>query len=283
MRAGAKINLMLHITGQRNDGYHLLQSLVMFAELGDDITLHPSTDFSLHLVGDFAHALSNNENLITKAAHALAKAMYILPHGSLSLNKNLPIGAGLGGGSSDAAATLTLLAKYWQCKMDLEPIARQLGSDVPACLQGRPLWMEGKGERITHVTIPFDIPALLVNPRQPLSTQEVYQSITPPYAQPQALPSIFPTLHDLIGFLYNTDNMLEAAAKQKMPAIDEIIRGIIRLPDCLLARMSGSGATCFGLFPTREACQHAQYELRDIHPDWWIQATMLKGNYGQEK
>ncbi len=279
MLAPAKINLMLHVTGKRPDGYHLLQSLVMFAELGDDVSLTPSQDFSLEITGEFSGVLSG-ENLITKAAQALAKAHHIAPRGTITLDKKLPIGAGLGGGSMDAAVALKLLAKDWKTTTALENIGAVLGSDIPACLHAAPLWMEGAGERITPLMISFDVPLLLVNPKREVATKEVYQRLTPPYAAPIALPSQFATLAELLQFLEATHNALQAPAITTQPRIGDVLNAIKSLDNCLLERMSGSGGTCFGIFSTQEACINAAHTLQTSHPDWWIHATRLKGTHG---
>ncbi|MDX2073664.1 MAG: 4-(cytidine 5'-diphospho)-2-C-methyl-D-erythritol kinase [Alphaproteobacteria bacterium] len=282
MLAAAKINLMLHITGKRADGYHLLQSLVMFAAIGDEVTLQPSEDFSLQVRGEFAGALQG-DNLVTRAAQALADAAGITPHGALTLEKHLPVGAGLGGGSADAAAALLLLAKEWKTNIPLAPIAATLGSDVPACMEMTPLWMEETGHRITPLAVPFDVPVLLVNPGVEVSTQAVYQQFLPPYAEPITLPGQFPTLESLVSFLQRTHNMLEKPATRLAPAIRTALYDMTMLQGCLLARMSGSGATCFGVFATEEACIAAANTLSGLHPNWWIRATRLTGNHGQEK
>ena len=265
MLAPAKVNLMLHVTGKRADGYHLLQSLVMFADIGDDVSLTPSDDFSLIVTGEFASHL-HGENLITKVAHAFDA------RGFLTLSKNLPVGSGLGGGSADAAAAIRLLS--------LPTKGEEFGSDIPACLHAAPLWMEGVGERITPVSIPFDVAVLLVNPRREVYTKAVYQRLAPPYAAPMKLPSQFTTLAELLQFLEKTHNALKTPATQMEPMIGTVIKAITALPSCLLSRMSGSGGTCFGIFPTQDACINAARALQTAHPDWWVRATKLQGNHG---
>ena len=282
MLAGAKINLMLHVTGKRDDGYHLLQSLVMFAAFGDNVLLEPSQEFLLKTTGEFAGEVQG-ENLIATASWALADACNLAPHGTITLEKNLPVGAGFGGGSSDAATAMELLARHWNCNFStsrLQHIATSIGSDIPACLQNAPLWMEGAGERITPIFIPFDVPVLLVNPRKPLATQSVYQNLTPPYAAPLSLPAGFVNLPDLVAFLYMSQNMLEAPAKKIEPEIDRVIRGISEIPGCLISRMSGSGASCFGIFLSLNACEYAEKLLRESHPEWWVKSTLLRRSHG---
>lgn len=282
MLAPAKINLMLHVTAKRDDGYHRLQSLVMFADVGDEVALTPSTEFTLRVTGEFA-GLLQGDNLISKAANALALAANMKPHGTITLDKKLPIGAGLGGGSSDAAAALKLLADDWNIAAPLAKIATALGSDVPACLHGAPLWMEGAGDELSPVSLPFDVPALLVNPRQEVATQAVYQKVKPPYSPHLTLPTGFATLAALLEFLRSTHNALEEPALSIAPIIRKVMHDVSFLPGCLLSRMSGSGATCFGIFPSQKACINAGRELENLHPNWWIKPALLRGTYGQKK
>lgn len=280
MLAKAKLNLMLQVTAKRADGYHLLQSLVMFARFGDEVSLSPADDFSLSVTGHLAHELPDTKNnLITRAAHALAAAHGITPHGRITLEKNLPIGAGMGGGSSDAAATLMLLSEYWGCSIP-PALAPSLGSDIAACLHAKPCWMEGVGETITPLSLPFDVPVLLVNPRRHVATPQVYQSLPAIYDAPMALPDSFASLSELLAFLRTTRNALEPVAIGLEPVITDVLQALTALPQCGLARMSGSGATCFGIFPDDTACQTAQSALAKTHPNWWIQATTLEGSHG---
>jgi 4-diphosphocytidyl-2-C-methyl-D-erythritol kinase len=278
MLAPAKINLMLHVVGKRADGYHLLQSLTCFADIGDEITLTPSHDFTLTIDGEFAEALQGHENLISKAANALAQSAGIRPHGRISLKKKLPIGAGLGGGSSDAAAALKLLSAHWHCKIP-PALPVQLGSDVPACIIGAPCWMQKTGEDITPLKLLFDLPALLVNPRVHLPTQEVYENLKTPYSEPLSLPKQF-TRSRLLDFLRSTSNALEVPAIAMQPVIAEVLHELRKLKGCQLARMSGSGSSCFALFASQEALMAAQQFLRQSHPHWWIKKTILQGNHG---
>jgi 4-diphosphocytidyl-2-C-methyl-D-erythritol kinase len=277
--APAKINLMLHVTGRRADGFHLLQSLVVFADVGDEVLLEPSRDHSFHLKGAFASSLGvDDENLVTKAAHALADACNTAPRGRLTLIKQLPIGAGLGGGSSDAAVALELLSEYWGVEIP-GWVAAKLGSDVPACLLRDPCWMEGVGERITPLQMYFDLPALLVNPRVPVSTQAVYQKLQAPYDQHLTLPKHFDSQGTLVEFLKTTRNALETPALATAPIIADVLAALGALPGCELARMSGSGGTCFGIFRSMEECERAKKAIQISHPDWWITETELKGTY----
>ncbi len=283
--ARAKINLMLHVTGRRNDGYHLLQSLVMFAETGDRLTVQPSNDLTLDIRGAFADSLqkTSGDNLVLKAAYALAKHAGRTPQARITLQKNLPIGAGLGGGSADAATALHLLAEYWQLELapgTLHRIANTLGSDVPACLSTTPQWMEGTGHILTPLDVAQDIPALLVNPGKEVPTKDVYHALTPPYDAEIPMPQVFQTVSSLLDFLKTSHNALETPAIALEPAIGGALHELQSLPGCELARMSGSGATCFGLFPTPQLCEDAARMLQARHPDWWIVPTTLRGTHG---
>jgi len=282
MLARAKINLMLHVTGRRADGYHLLQSLVGFADIGDELSLAPSDYFSLSIEGEFSEGLQHNigHNLVSRAAAALSAASGVQPHGRLTLTKNLPIGAGLGGGSADAACALRLLAEYWKWESPLHDIAAKLGSDIPACLQSTPLWMEGTGDAISPLRLDFDIPVLLVNPRREVGARDVYQRLAPPYDMPITLPAGFASLPDMVAFLGRTHNTLETPATGLEPAIGDVLEAMEELPECMLKRMSGSGSTCFGVFATQDACKLAQYTLHRTHPHWWARATIIRRTHG---
>lgn len=277
MLAPAKINLMLHITGRRDDGYHLLQSLTCFADIGDEVTLTPSPGFKLATTGYFAGAI-DGENLVVKAALALASACKVKPHGTITLDKKLPVGAGLGGGSADAAATLKLLSSHWHCRIP-QSLAAGLGSDIPACIESQPCWMEGAGEIITPLRMNFDLPVLLVNPGVHVSTPDVYRALKVPFNEPLTLPRSF-TKAKLMDFLRSTRNMLEAPAITIAPVIDELLSVLRATKGCQLARMSGSGSTCFAIFSSQESLLAAQQALRKSHPDWWVKKTTLQGTHG---
>lgn len=278
MLAPAKINLMLHVTGRREDGYHLLQSLVMFADTGDDVSLTRAEGFSLATQGEFAPHIEGG-NLIEKAATALAAAHGRTPAGRITLRKNLPVGAGLGGGSSDAAAALRLLADDWNVAIPTD-LPRALGSDIPACLAAKACWMEGSGERITPLAVGFDVPILLANPRTPLDTAAVYKRLQPPYDAPLTLPDRFSTHAGLLAFLKDTHNTLETPAMTLAPVVGEVISALKTLPGAGLARMSGSGATCFAIFDSQEACERAANALIKSRPAWWVKPATLKGSHG---
>ncbi|MCD6035399.1 MAG: 4-diphosphocytidyl-2-C-methyl-D-erythritol kinase [Rickettsiales bacterium] len=273
--APAKLNLFLHITGKRADGYHLLESLFVFTALGDRLTITstPSkNDITLTITGPYAKDLEGfdvEDNLVMRAARSL------LPHASapvpvaITLEKNLPIASGLGGGSSDAATALQLLRSLWGVDPSkLPPIALTLGADVPSCLDPVPCLVHGIGEQINPL-VPFpSLPVVLVNPNIPLTAKAVYSAYAPPFSAP--LNSIG---NDPIAFLQAQQNDLQAPAITLVPAIKTVLDALGTTAGCKLSRMSGSGATCFGIFDTFATAQEAVRLLQQAHPDWWVQAT----------
>lgn len=268
--ARAKINLALHVTGRRTDGYHLLDSLVAFADVGDHIIAEPAPTLSLHLTGPKSAGLSDTENLVLRAARALHPSL----GAKLTLDKHLPVASGIGGGSADAAATLHALSDLWSLPLPSGDALLGLGADVPICLSGRSARMQGIGEHITTVTLP-KVWVVLANPGVAVSTPQVFaalQSRTNPALDP------LPTLPDataLANYLQAQRNDLQLAACTIAPAIATTLAALRSDQDCLIARMSGSGATCFGLFDGSATATAAAARLQSLHPDWWINATTL--------
>ncbi|MCY4230979.1 MAG: 4-(cytidine 5'-diphospho)-2-C-methyl-D-erythritol kinase [Alphaproteobacteria bacterium] len=259
-RAPAKVNLYLHVVGRRADGLHLLESSVAFAEAGDTLYAEPADDLSLEVVGPFAGALADEaDNLVLRAARALAPGR----GARLVLKKTLPVAAGIGGGSADAAATLRLLSRLWGVKVDLEALAAALGADVPVCLAGRTTGVAGIGERLTPLSNRLAPPLLLVNPGMVLATPAVFGARRGPFRESRPWPQ---TTADLVGCA----NDLTDAAISLVPEIAEVLDALGRLEGALFARMSGSGATCFAAFADRTARARAREALRARHPDWWI-------------
>ena len=286
--APAKINLALHVTGQREDGYHLLDSLVTFADRGDTLIALCAEADRFTISGPFSAELSaETDNLVTRARDTLRTAIRAVggsaPPVALHLEKNLPIASGIGGGSADAAATLRALSRLWASPLPLEALsglALSLGADVPMCLDGRPLIARGVGEDLTPVTSLPALALLLVNPLKPVSTPEIFRRLTcrdnPPMSD---VPSRF-SLPDWIAFLAAQRNDLEAAARQIVPDISRILT-LLNLTGAQLARMSGSGATCFGLFETIEAARAAERNLKAAQPGWYVQAvSTISGDQG---
>lgn len=273
----AKINLFLHIIGKREDGFHLLQSLVTFVETGDTLSVGASATLELVISGRFSDGLSEDykNNLVLKAARLLQKEYAVTPGATLTLEKHLPIASGIGGGSSDAAAALRLLNTHWRLGLNkdtLATLAARLGSDIPACVYGKTSWMEGVGERLTHLS---GFPVwhyVLVNPGEALSTPLVYKTFSSTFSQVQPIP-IHTTSTEWLAWLRQCHNDLEAPARQLLPVIGTLLDALNMQPGCALSRMSGSGATCFGVFLTQEAAENAARALAQTYPDWWIVAA----------
>jgi len=277
--APAKINLALHVTGQRADGYHLLDSLVVFADVGDNISVTASDQLELSLFGPQASTLPTGpDNLVLKAAALMARQLACARGAAIVLEKNLPVASGIGGGSADAAACLRALARHWNCPLPAPDAVLRLGADVPVCLAGQPCRMRGVGDRIEALrgVLP---PAwlVLVNPGIAVSTPDVFRALAqhdnPPL--PDHFPN-FPTVAALAAFLRQNRNDLEPAATALAPEIATVSQALTAQKGCLLSRMSGSGATCFGLFATQTEAQQAANALQAAQPGWWIAAAKMR-------
>ena len=274
--APAKVNLFLHVLGRRADGYHLLDSLAVFAGVADRLHAMPAAGLSLEIAGPFGAALASEpDNLVLRAARALAAAAGIAPRARLVLEKVLPVASGIGGGSADAAATLRLLARLWGLaprthaggSVDLAAIAAGLGADVPVCLAGSPARMGGTGEALGPAPHLPEFGLVLVNPGVPVATASVFLALTGPFSARAVLADAWPDAAAMAADLARLGNDLEAPARALCPAIGAALAALASRPGCLLARMSGSGATCLGLFPTKAAAQAAAATL--IRPGWW--------------
>lgn len=271
--APAKVNLALHVTGRREDGYHLLDSLVVFADLGDRITAGRGHGLTLRITGPFEAALGDGpDNLVLRAAQYLGAT-----DAAITLEKNLPVASGIGGGSADAAATLRALARLTGRPL---PEARQtavLGADVPVCLDPHPRRMSGLGEVLADV--PPLPPAWLVlaNPGVAVSTPSIFQALD--RRDGPALPPLEPwaDTHALACDLARMRNDLEAPARSLQPVIGEVLAELAGQAGCLLSRMSGSGATCFGLFADPGRAAATAVDLSDRHPGWWVRAARILG------
>ena len=280
-KAPAKINLTLRVLGRRADGYHDIESLVAFAGVGDALTFTPGEDLALTVGGPTAAAAGDvADNLVLKAAHALAERVAGLRLGRFTLSKRLPVAAGLGGGSADAAAALRLLARANALAPDdpnLVQAARATGADVPVCLDPRTRRMRGIGDILSD---PLDLPrlfALLVNPGVAVATADVFAALAAPPVG-QSASAAPPAGGDaLLAEIAGGRNDLEAPAIELEPAIADVLAVLRKLPGCRLARMSGSGATCFGLFDSSRAASAAARTLRVGYPAWWVRATVLGG------
>jgi 4-diphosphocytidyl-2-C-methyl-D-erythritol kinase len=278
--APAKVNLYLHLIGRRPDGYHLLDSLVAFADLGDRITAEPAAKLSLEITGPEAASLSTlgRDNLVLRAARLLADHTGAARGAALLLEKNLPVAAGIGGGSSDAAAVLRLLAALWQLSIGeeaLRGLGARLGADLPACLYGRAAWLGGAGEQIDPAPDLPEAGILLANPRQQLPTAAVFAARTGPFYEAGRFAPMPRDAAGLARALTARRNDLTDAAIGLVPEIGTVLGRLARLPGALLARMSGSGATCFALFPDRSAAREARAALAAAEPQWWCAAGGL--------
>jgi 4-diphosphocytidyl-2-C-methyl-D-erythritol kinase len=271
--APAKINLYLHVVGRRDDGYHLLDSLVVFPDVGDRLTVEPASGLALSITGPFVGGLAaETNNLVQKAAQALAAHAGIEPTGRLMLEKHLPVSSGIGGGSADAAAALRLLCRFWGISPAddaMHDIARRLGADVPVCLASRPAVMSGIGEHLVAAPPLPDIGLVLVNPGVAVSTPSVFRSRSGAFSAIAPLPANgWNNAMALAETLHGTANDLQAAATVLAPPISQALTALTELPGCLLARMSGSGATCFGLFATPDKAGRAVGLL--ARSGWWV-------------
>ncbi|HEY1412002.1 MAG TPA: 4-(cytidine 5'-diphospho)-2-C-methyl-D-erythritol kinase [Rhodopila sp.] len=271
--APAKINLHLHVVGRRHDGYHLLDSLVVFADIGDRLSVSPAEDLSLTVTGPFAAGLAAEpDNLVLRAARALADLSGLRLTGRLVLEKALPVASGIGGGSADAAATLRLLCRFWDITPpaeEMQRLAAGLGADVPVCLSGRPAVMSGIGEILTSAPALPGAGLVLVNPGVAVSTPSVFRARTGGFSDAAGFPFRgWPNAAALADDLRNTNNDLEAPARSLAPAIGDALTALSDNLGCLLARMSGSGATCFGLFDSADAARQAADAI--ARPGWWV-------------
>lgn len=285
--APAKVNLALHVTGQRDDGYHLLESLVVFTQFGDQISGHISDENSLINTGPFAAEMNTcaaDDNLIIKSRNALAN--YALSNDistfpvALNCEKNLPLASGLGGGSADAAATLRLLKKLWQLDIsdtDLAIIALKLGADVPMCLNNTPLIAKGIGDEIEAV---LDLPRfalVLANPLIEVSTPEIFSKLKSKSNPHFDHPKIPNNLNDFITLLNNYRNDLQTPAIETASEIAQCLDALFSTKP-LFHRMSGSGASCFGIYKDLTGAQEACHTIKSKYPDWFITATPLRGS-----
>lgn len=273
--APAKINLSLHITGRRADGYHLLDSLVAFATIGDRLRVEDARETAIVIDGPEATGVpADGTNLAFRAAMLTRPRRRSL----IALTKCLPPASGIGGGSADAAAAVRACLPG-DGSTGVGPKLRaellRLGADIPMCLSPAPARVRGIGEKIIPVALPV-LPAVLVNPRVPLATGDVFAAlkVRDNPSMPDHLPG-FVDASGLIAWLANQRNDLEPPARAVAPAVSTVLDAIAATPDCGLARMSGSGATCFGLYETEDAANAAARKLAALHPGWWIRSCTL--------
>lgn len=285
--APAKLNLALHVVGQRPDGYHLLESLVTFADRGDRIGMSPAPEDRFSVSGRFAGDVPTESdvatsNLVLKARDLLRS--HAIEHGGaagpvhLHLEKNLPVASGIGGGSADAAATLLGLAKLWNVNaapQHLLQLALSLGADVPMCVDGRPLFVQGIGEKLTPVPLPT-FPLLLINPLVGVSTPDIFRALTKKHNPPLKLPAKALDTDKWIAALGKTRNDLARPALKLQPVVGTVMKAL-KTSGAPFVQMSGSGATCFGIFRTTEIRDAAAATLSAAHPHWYVCACNSVG------
>lgn len=280
--APAKINLYLHVIKRLKSGYHKIDSLVAFCDIGDEITITPYDGFSLQIDGPFAACLDQPKapiNLVVKAAKSLSEITGNPLNYKISLTKNLPVAAGIGGGSTDATATLCGLMDIWKLPKDaqyLPALLESLGADMPVCMACSPSKVTGIGEIIEPVHDLPEIPMVLANPLKPCPTKDVFtrfhgtdfKKVTP-------LPKDLHDIHNFVSFLKKQENALQAPAMETVPEIGNLLNALSLEENCLLSRMSGSGATVFGLFETENDAQKAARHIAAENPDWWVKHGWL--------
>ena len=284
----AKVNLSLRVVGRRADGYHDLESVVAFADCADRLTLEPGGELKLVTTGPLAAACGDTaDNLVLKAARLLAEAVPDLKLGAFALDKVLPVAAGIGGGSADAAAALRLLARLNNLSLDdprLQKVALATGADVPVCLVSRACDMTGVGEQLLPLALP-SMPCVMVNPRVPVATKDVFQELglrngqllvgVTDVIRAPAWPEEGGSIADWVGVLERVPNDLEAPALRIQPVIGKVLEALRDSPGAKLARMSGSGATCFAIYGAANEAHAAAEQIRRDHPGWWVHAGML--------
>jgi 4-diphosphocytidyl-2-C-methyl-D-erythritol kinase len=285
----AKVNLTLRVVGRRVDGYHELESVVAFADCADRLSLAPGSTLDLTMSGPLAQACGEtSDNLVLKAARLLGERVPDMKVGSFTLDKVLPVAAGIGGGSADAAAALRLLAQLNGLALDdkrLLDVALQTGADVPVCLTSRACDMTGVGETLLPLSLPI-LPCVLVNPRVPVATREVFAALglrngelrvgATDVMQATAWPEQGASVEEWVEVLAASSNDLEAPAMRIQPAIGEVITALSATDGAWLARMSGSGATCFAIFENTAEAQRAAQKIQLDRPQWWVHAGVLK-------
>jgi len=279
--APAKLNLYLHVIGRRADGYHLLDSLVAFADIGDWLTVAPAQRLSVAVTGPFAKDLASidpAQNLVWRAAERLARQLGRVPDAAITLEKRLPVASGIGGGSSDAAVALKSLVSLWRAPLSdgtLAALGAELGADVPVCLAGRSAFVGGVGESIEPAPALPPVAVVLANPGRALVTADVFRTRAGPFGKPTRFARAPQDAADLARLLADRRNDLTDAARAIVPEIDDVLAALAGCSGALLARMSGSGATCFALFADIKAAQDAAARLRSANRGWWMASGRL--------
>jgi len=276
--APAKINLFLHVVGKNKKNYHELESLVTFASFGDLITVEKSNKYDLKITGKFSDTISKQDNIITQAVQKICDLENIEPDFQITLDKNIPVGAGLGGGSSNAAATIHALIELLDLRIlqsKLNHILIKLGADVPMCFAQQTSMARGIGEKLHSMSIPHNIPAILIFPHKHCSTADIFSKYNENYTKNTPYDSKDLNQNDLELLLQNTKNDLTNPAIENIPVIRDALSVIDNTNNCYLSRMTGSGSCCFGLYNDIKSAQEAIYSIQETHPDWWIKLTTL--------
>ncbi len=281
--ARAKVNLYLHVTGRQANGYHTLESLVIFPAIADYVTVDPSPKLTLKTTGPFADELkaesTSSDNLIMQAGRLLRQETGQSHGAKITLEKNLPIAAGLGGGSADAAATLRALMLLWGVRPNVwmvSQLAKRLGADVPMCMASHTTFASGIGDKLAVAPTLPKLHVVLANPRVKLSTADVFKGVSASRSKDRNLPKLpsrFGNWDELSAFLKSTRNDLERPARQLAPAIGDCLTALRQAGGSFLVRMSGSGATCFGLYKTKADASKAFAKVQSKHPKWWLVQT----------
>ena len=271
--AHAKVNLTLHVVGQRANGYHELQSLVCLTEFGDQIHLSPAADFSFQVIGPYASGIPVDEsNLVVQAAKFMAQKHSKSLDCQIILEKNLPMASGIGGGSSDAAAVMRALSQYFSVPLPNVDELMTLGADIPVCMTTGLTLMEGAGEDVTQLSAAPNWGVVLVNPNVGVSTPAVFNALNSKRNLP--MQDVAENCVD-IAWLGDQRNDLEPPAMAMVPEVGAVVGAISAAPHCHMARMSGSGATCFGVFADIKHANAAAERLQRAHPDWWVVSTKI--------
>jgi 4-diphosphocytidyl-2-C-methyl-D-erythritol kinase len=280
LTAPAKVNLALHVTGRRADGYHFLDSIAVFADIGDRVEIAQADRLTLSVNGPFGtHAPGDESDLAHRAATAFFEHTRIAPRAEIQIEKNIPAGAGLGGGSADAAAVLAGLNRAYDAGLPgrtLRALGLRLGADVPMCIAGHALRARGIGEEIEPLRGWPALPLVLVWPGRAVSTADVFWTLTRRDNPPLGEPPKGSTLDTVAAYLAAARNDLELTALAIAPEIGEVLARLRATPGCLLARMSGSGSACFGLYADMHDAKAGAKQLRSERPDWWITATVAR-------
>ena len=276
----AKVNLFLHVCGRRDDGFHLLESLVGFTEFCDRLSVSSADDFIVSGEGPFAKDLPKNpdSNLVLMAARALKKEAGVTQSAKIAIEKNIPVSAGIGGGSANAAGTLRSLAELWELKYDLQrlaQVAKEIGSDIPVCVYSVPAIVEGSGEKVAPQNALPACGVVLVNAADPLPTESVFSARSGAYRK--SLPWVeISSFDQLVSELTLRRNDLLETASVLSPIINDVLKTLSETQHCRYFQMSGSGGTCFGLYPSQQLAAEAARSISERNPNWWCVSTKFR-------